>query len=139
MSVNRVDPCADCQRTKHIAARDLCRGCYKRHRLTGTLWMWQRVRRAPLSTARPNVQCLRCDRVMPHHGARTLLSLLLAPERPGPPRPSTPGSSGVRAELLAEYDHLRRAGVDLTEAARRLGISRDGLAKAIERAGKRAA
>jgi hypothetical protein len=39
----------------------------------------------------------------------------------------------ARAELLSEWDHLRRSGVSMAEAAPRLGVTRKAIEKAIER------
>lgn len=42
----------------------------------------------------------------------------------------------LAAELVAEWDHLRRAGESIDQAARQLGVTVGAIEKAIERAGK---
>ena len=43
------------------------------------------------------------------------------------------------AELLSEWDHLRRSGESIEQAARQLGVTVGAIEKAIERAGRDAA
>lgn len=45
----------------------------------------------------------------------------------------------ANADLLAEWDHLRSLGVSLHDAARRLGVTPDGIEKAAQRARQRGA
>lgn len=55
------------------------------------------------------------------------------------PEPTTSGRSEhnyTAAELVAEWDHLRRAGESIDQAARQLGVTVGAIEKALERVGK---
>lgn len=57
------------------------------------------------------------------------------------PEPSTGGREGVyrAAELVAEWDWLRRSGESIDQAARQLGVTVGAIEKALERHGKESA